>query len=131
MACDAGETVLRTQSGQTIPVSFVGSTPIAKYIYETAAAHGKSDAPVVKSVSPDHGSVNGGTFVDIHGSNLDSFSAVYFNGVPVTASLRSNNVIEATSPVGTGTSQITVQTPDLADLLMDHAPASSPTSPVR
>jgi IPT/TIG domain len=78
----------------------------------TAVAHGRSDAPVVSSVSPDHGSVNGGTFVDIHGKNLDSFSAVYFNGVQVTASLRSNNTIEATSPAGTGTVPITVQTPD-------------------
>jgi hypothetical protein len=78
----------------------------------TAVAHGRSDAPVVSSVSPDHGSVNGGTFVDIHGKNLNSFSAVYFNGVQVTASLRSNNTIEATSPAGTGTVPITVQTPD-------------------
>jgi hypothetical protein len=78
----------------------------------TAVAHGRSDAPVVTSVSPDHGSVNGGTFVDIHGKNLDTYSAVYFNGVQVTASLRANNTIEATSPAGTGTSQITVQTPD-------------------
>jgi hypothetical protein len=96
----------------------------------TAAAHGKSDAPVVKSVSPDHGSVNGGTFVDIHGSNLDSFSAVYFNGVPVTASLRSNNVIEATSPVGTGTSQITVQTPDGTSATGPNDEFTYVTSPV-
>jgi hypothetical protein len=96
----------------------------------TAVAHGRSDAPVVSSVSPDHGSVNGGTFVDIHGKNLNSFSAVYFNGVQVTASLRSNNTIEATSPAGTGTVPITVQTPDGTSTSGANSQFTYVTSPV-
>jgi hypothetical protein len=96
----------------------------------TAVAHGRSDAPVVNSVTPDHGSVNGGTFVDIHGKNLNSFSAVYFNGVQVTASLRSNNTIEATSPAGTGTVPVTVQTPDGTSAGGSNSQFTYVTSPV-
>ena len=38
----------------------------------------KSKAPAVKSISPEHGPVTGGTMVDIHGKNFGGVSAVSF-----------------------------------------------------
>jgi hypothetical protein len=73
----------------------------------------KSMAPTVKSVVPDHGSVNGGTLVTVTGKNLITASAVSFGGVPgVIESFKRGGSIEATAPAGTSTVDVTVTTPD-------------------
>lgn len=76
-----------------------------------AWAH-KSDAPVVTSVVPDHGSVDGGATVTIRGKNLITATAVDFGSTPAANFTPvSADVLSATSPAGTGTVDITVTTP--------------------
>lgn len=71
----------------------------------------KSSGPVVRSVSPAHGYVSGGTTVAITGKNIVSASVVDFGSTPATLiEPKSANTILAVSPAGTGTVDITVTT---------------------
>jgi len=85
-------------------VSLVGTTGLAGAT--------KVHVPTVRSVSPDHGSVNGGTTVTITGRYLVGATSVSFGGTPaVSFTPKSNNAILAQSPSGTaGTVDITVTT---------------------
>ena len=77
-----------------------------------AASAPKAKVPSVKSISPEHGPVTGGTLVDIHGKNFGGVSAVTFGSTPsasVTAVNQGEVVAEA--PAGTGTVDVTVTTP--------------------
>jgi hypothetical protein len=76
-----------------------------------AAAHAKK-APVVTvtSVSPENGSVNGGTTVTIKGKNLIGATTVAFGSSTVDATVKSSHAITAVSPPGTGTVELTVTT---------------------
>jgi hypothetical protein len=75
---------------------------------------GASKPPVakVKSVSPNHGPLSGGTVVTIKGANLLSATAVEFGSSPGTSIIIHNNdVISATSPAEVGgTVDVTVVT---------------------
>ena len=78
----------------------------------TAAAH-MSHVPTVKSVVPDHGSVNGGTTVTITGKNVVGVTGVDFGLTPAASFFpKSNSTIVAVSPAGTGTVDILVSTGD-------------------
>lgn len=83
--------------------ALVGTTGIA--------AASMSHAPSVKSIVPDHGSINGGTTVTITGKNLVGATVVDFGLMPATSfSPKSNSSIVAVSPAGTGTVDISVMT---------------------
>jgi len=72
----------------------------------------KSKAPAVKSISPEHGPVTGGTMVDIHGKNFGGVSAVSFGSTPATSVTAVNQgEVIAVAPAGTGTVDVTVTTP--------------------
>ena len=81
-----------------------------------AFAHTKKPAvPVVKVVTPDQGSVNGGTTVDIKGANMITASEVIFGTTTITQpnfTFKHNNTIQLISPAGTGTVDIRVENPD-------------------
>jgi len=68
--------------------------------------------PVINSISPASGRLNGGTQVDIWGENLLDASNVFFGTAPAqTFTLLSpDGPIRATSPAGTGSVHITVLT---------------------
>jgi hypothetical protein len=68
--------------------------------------------PVVRSLSPTHGTPAGGTKVTIHGSSLLGATAVTFGTKPATSlTVVSSTEITAMSPAGTGTVHVTVTTP--------------------
>jgi len=79
-----------------------------------AGPAGASKPPVakVKSVSPSHGPMTGGTVVTIRGANLLGTTAVEFGSSPGTSIIiHNNNVIFATSPAEVGgTVDVTVVT---------------------
>jgi hypothetical protein len=71
-------------------------------------------APVVRLVSPAHGPVSGGTFVDITGGDFDGASVVDFGTTPASDwYVKSPDTIKAIAPAasGTGTVVVTVTTP--------------------
>ncbi len=68
--------------------------------------------PVVTAVSPHEGSELGGTTVTITGSNFREVSAVKFGSTGATnVKVNSETSIEAESPPGSGTVNVTVTTP--------------------
>ncbi len=72
-----------------------------------------SHTPSVRSVVPDHGSVNGGTTVTITGKNVVGVTGVDFGSSPAGSFFaKSNSTIVAVSPAGTGTVDISVTTGD-------------------
>ena len=66
--------------------------------------------PKVTSLTPNHGSVAGGTIVQIKGSNLVSASAVDFGSVAASFVPRTKHLIQAVAPAGTGTVDVRVTT---------------------
>ncbi len=72
----------------------------------------RSTLPTVKSITPEHGPVVGGTTVQIKGKNLGGVLSVQFGLTPSTlVTPVSQGEIRAVSPGGTGTVDITVTTP--------------------
>ena len=74
------------------------------------ARHTRLLAPKVVSVTPNHGSLTGGTIVQIKGSNLVSASAVDFGTVAASFVPRTKHLIQAIAPAGTGTVDVRVTT---------------------
>lgn len=72
--------------------------------------HARFPAPKVISVTPNHGSLTGGTIVDIRGSNLVSASAVDFGTAAASFVPRTKHLIQAIAPAGTGTVDVRVTT---------------------
>jgi len=71
----------------------------------------KPALPGVKSVTPEHGPINGGTNVVITGKHLGGIISVQFGSTPSTqVTPDSQSRIVAVSPPGTGTVDITVTT---------------------
>ncbi|WP_082393106.1 IPT/TIG domain-containing protein [Nocardia arizonensis] len=69
-------------------------------------------APTVTSISPNTGSVTGGTFVVLNGTGFTGATAVTFGATPATFFfVLSDSLILAVSPPGTGTVQVAVTTP--------------------
>jgi hypothetical protein len=98
-------TALLVAIGLTVlGVSTVGTAGVA------SAA--RSNLPIVKSISPEHGPLGGGTTVQINGKNFGGVTAVDFDSTPA-ASFRAigQGEVDAVSPSGTGTEDITVTTP--------------------
>jgi eukaryotic-like serine/threonine-protein kinase len=87
-----------TQFGSSHP------TPADHYTYT-------APRPEVTGVSPDGGTVAGGTTVTITGTGLAGATGVRFGGVPGTITADSSTQITVTSPPGAGTVTITVITP--------------------
>jgi hypothetical protein len=70
-----------------------------------------STLATVKSVTPNHGPLAGGTLVDIKGTNLVSASVVEFGSNLATNVIpRSNHLVQAVAPAGTGTVDVRVTT---------------------
>jgi hypothetical protein len=67
-------------------------------------------APVVTGIAPAVGPITGGTPVTITGTNLASATAVDFGSTPGTITSDSATAITATSPIGSGTVDVTVIT---------------------
>jgi hypothetical protein len=97
-------TALLVASGLTVlGVGTVGTAGVA------SAA--KPKAPTVKSITPEHGPLAGGTTVQINGKNLGGVTAVDFGSTPSTlVTPVSQSEVDAVSPGGTGTVDITVTT---------------------
>jgi len=72
--------------------------------------HARVHAPKVVSVTPNHGSLTGGTIVEIRGSNLVSASAVDFGTTAASFVPRTKHLIQAIAPAGTGTVDVRVTT---------------------
>jgi hypothetical protein len=68
-------------------------------------------APLVTGVSPDLGSLSGGTTVTITGAGFTGATAVDFGNTPVSVIVNSPTQITASSPAGTGTVDVTVTGP--------------------
>jgi large repetitive protein len=66
--------------------------------------------PKVVSLTPNHGSLAGGTIVEIRGSNLVSASAVDFGNTAASFVPRTKHLIQAIAPAGTGTVDVRVTT---------------------
>ena len=67
-------------------------------------------APSVTGVSPNAGPVDGGTLVTITGAGFTDAIEVDFGGVPADFVVDSDGAIEALSPAGDGTADVTVTT---------------------
>jgi hypothetical protein len=80
-------------------------TPSDHYAYVAAVA------PTITNVSPGTGPVGGGTIVWITGTNFDGASAVSFGGTPAGFNIVSSTLMNATSPAGAGTVNITITAP--------------------
>ena len=74
------------------------------------ASAAKPKVPTVKSISPEHGPLAGGTTVQIKGKNLGGVTAVDFGSTPAAFSPVTQGEVDAVSPAGTGTVDITVTT---------------------
>jgi hypothetical protein len=70
------------------------------------------NAPVINSLTPDHGSELGGDSVTINGSALTYTDSVTFGGTPAAFSVVSDNIVVATTPAhATGTVNVQLHTP--------------------
>jgi hypothetical protein len=67
-----------------------------------------SYAPAVTSISKRTGPAAGGTTVTVSGHNLSDVTAVLFDTTSVAATVISDSKVQATSPAGTGTVNVTV-----------------------
>ena len=72
--------------------------------------HSRFLAPKVVSLTPNHGSLTGGTIVQIRGQNLVSASSVDFGTTAASFVPRSKHLIQAIAPAGTGTVDVRVTT---------------------
>jgi RHS repeat-associated protein len=84
-----------------------------------ASVGGSGTGPVVKSISPSSGSVNGGTSVSINGSGFTGATAVHFGGIAASSyTVNSPSSITAVAPAGTaGAVDVTVTAPSNTGLL--------------
>ncbi len=99
---DDGIEAVAPAGAGTVPVSVQvggGSLVVDQYTYQA-----------VQSVAPASGPAVGGTWVVINGTGLDSATTVAFGGVDAEFYQLSDTEIEALSPAGTGTQDITVTT---------------------
>jgi hypothetical protein len=72
----------------------------------------KPKIPTVKSISPEHGPLAGGTTVDIRGRNLGGVTGVNFGATPATlVTPVSQGEVEAVAPPGSGIVDVTVTGP--------------------
>lgn len=87
--------------------------------------------PSVTSVSPNSGPEAGGTAVTISGANLTDATAVKFGGSSASFKVVSPSSIEAVSPSGSGTVDVTVTTPygNSATSSSDHFGYIAPPPP--
>ncbi len=88
-------------------------------------------APTVSGVSPNSGTVNGGTTVTITGANFTNATAVDFGGTPAGFTVNDDSSITAVSPVAAaaGTVDVTVVTAggSSATSVADHFTYTTPT----
>lgn len=74
--------------------------------------HVLAPPPTVTAVAPDHGPPGGGTSVTITGTNFSGATAVKFGSASAGSfRVESETTIKATSPSGSGTVDVSVQTP--------------------
>jgi hypothetical protein len=91
----------------------VGLTAVSVGTVATAsvASAAKPRLPAVRSISPEHGPVAGGTTVEIVGKNLGGVVSVFFGSTPSpVVTPVSQSAVRAVTPPGTGTVDTTVTT---------------------
>ena len=100
-AMGAADVVVTNMDGQ-------GSTLTGGFTYTTPPA------PSVISVSPNIGTVNGGTAITINGSSFQYGASVTIGGRPATVQTWTSSYINATTPTGqsTGAADVIVTNPD-------------------
>jgi hypothetical protein len=87
-------------------LTVIGGVTVAT---STVASAAKLKIPIVKSISPAHGPVAGGTTVEVRGSNLGGVETALFGTTPSPlVTTVSQNEVLVESPPGTGTVDITV-----------------------
>jgi len=113
---------LATYSALSIDTANSGDTLTASLALNAAASPAPSISaisnsfdvtappPSVSAVTPSFGPAAGGTVVTITGSNLTGATAVDFGSAPAASFTVSAGSIEATSPAGSGTVDVTVTT---------------------
>ena len=79
--------------------------------FSTAASAAKPKVPIVKSISPEHGPIAGGTTVNIFGMNFGGVVSVRFGGTPSPlVTPVSQHEVQAVSPAGIATVDVSVTT---------------------
>jgi hypothetical protein len=100
----------------TAPAESAGKVDVTVTTVGGTSATGNGDqytyvpAPTVMGISPSSGPAAGGTSVTITGTNLSGASGVQFGNASATITSNSATSIVVTSPVGTGTVDVTVTT---------------------
>ena len=69
------------------------------------------DTPTVAGLSPASGPVAGGTALSISGSGFTGVTSVVIGGTPAAFTVKSDTLIAAVSPPGSGTIDVTVTGP--------------------
>jgi choice-of-anchor C domain-containing protein len=87
-----------------------GMVPVTVFVGSSATTVGQYTYVAITSVSPASGPAAGGTSVVITGTGLGSAVAVYFGTSGADFTQVSDTQIDAVSPPGSGTQDITVQT---------------------
>ena len=98
---------LKDSVGNDLALTLIATDPTPGVVVDAVA-------PVLSGLSPNAGSIAGGTTVVITGSGFSAASAVQFGAVPATSFvINSATLITATLPLGTlGAADVTVTTPN-------------------
>jgi choice-of-anchor C domain-containing protein len=95
---------------QAVAPAGTGTVPVTVSVGSSSTVVGQYTYVAVTSVSPASGPTAGGTSVVITGTGLGSAAAVYFGTSAAEFTQVSDTQIDAISPPGSGTQDITVQT---------------------
>jgi hypothetical protein len=97
------------QAAATVDVTVSGPTGSSAVSSSDHFTYNAASSPTVTALSPTSGTVNGGTVVQITGTNFTSASAVSFGSVAATSfSVISSTTIVAVQPTGTATGNVYV-----------------------
>jgi choice-of-anchor C domain-containing protein len=103
-------TVLSDDGIEAVAPPGAGTVPVSVQVGGASVLVDQYTYQAIQSISPASGPAAGGTWVVISGTGLDSATTVEFAGVDAEFYQLSDTEIEALSPAGTGTQDITVTT---------------------